>query len=183
MFRRFAYINRRQKYLLLINVFVRTILPLCIFINPFTGIIIGVISDGYDYYLLVRYAKLANTLYQYQDKILDYYWYILILIYSIIYLPIQSIKYIIIITFIFRSIGYLHYLAFNDEKIFLYFPNIQEPIFWLWVIYPTLLDQQVQFISLSIITILKILNEYYIHVIHINPINQILEKIGIKSNF
>ncbi len=182
MLNRFTKLNHLQKKLLIFNSIIRTIFPLWVFINPIQGIIIALITDGYDYYLLCRYGKISNDLYQYQDKILDYYWYVLILIYTYLYIPSIFIQLLLLSTFVFRSLGQLIYMLNHNEGIFLYFPNIQEPIFWLWIIYPSLLDQQLLFISVTVIVLIKIIIEYYVHIIHVNPVNQLLHSLGIKSN-
>lgn len=179
----FSQITPLQKQALIFNAIVRIFLPLCLFFNPLLGIVVGLITDGYDYYLLVRYAKLPNSLYQYQDKIFDHYWYILIFIYSSLYITNQLVQTTFLLTFIFRSIAHAIYLFTNNESIFYYFPNIQEPIFWIYILFPLFLNQYTLLPTLIFVTTFKLFIEYYIHIIHKNPINQFFQFFNIKTNF
>lgn len=176
-------LNSLQKKSLCLNTFLRLALPLWIFINPIQGVIIGVITDGIDYYLLVRHAKLSNSKYQYQDKIFDYYWYVLIIIYAYLHISDYLILKMLICTFIFRTIGHIIYLQKHDERIFLYFPNIFEPIFWIWTFNPSYLNSFTLLPTLIIILFIKISIEYYVHIIHVNPLNQFFHFLGLKTNF
>lgn len=174
-------LNPTQKIAIAVNVVIRTITPLWVFINPWQGAVIALVTDCIDYRPLVRWLHVPQKIYQLQDKLLDYYWYILILLYALHSIRDLVILWLIIFSFIVRSIGQIIFTISKKETVLLFFPNIQEPIFWAWLLSPALLSRQLFPYTILMVLILKLANEYYTHVLKGNPLDQIFQSFHIKT--
>ena len=107
----------------------RLIAPFFIFPNPLVPSILVLTLDSIDGSLFYKSGynwKVYNLI----DKLLDYWWYIFIVIYSLS-LPIFPI---ILILFAYRTIGQLLGLLTQNEKVYIFFPNILEKYFYLFVV-------------------------------------------------
>lgn len=117
------------KIFLVIIEILRVFDPLLIFFNPLLASIGSLILDGVDGILFFRAGYKWQT-YNLVDKIMDYWWYIFILIYSI-NLPIFTI---ILVLFVYRTIGQAIGLVTMKEKYYIFFPNILEWFFDFFIV-------------------------------------------------
>ncbi len=143
----------------------RFILPFNIFSHPIFSSIASGFLDYTDCYLAFR-AGFKWQQYHLYDKVMDYWWYIFIFLYSWN----TEIRIVILILFVYRSIGQMVALITGNEKIFLYFPNVLEKYFFLYVI-SGIFPQTRNFfqgyniiIPLFISFVLGIHGEYMIHI-------------------
>lgn len=162
-----------------LNILLRTILPLYLFINPIIGIFIAITTDLIDHEILVRWQKISRHLYQLQDKYLDQYWYLLIIIYLYINQAPPIVNIIVISTFLYRVMGQILFVKSKNELYFLIFPNLMEPYFWLYILYPNSFQNPKTLLSwTTIILILKLYQEYFIHISKSSLLNNLL---GLKT--
>ncbi|OGK23417.1 hypothetical protein A3A46_03150 [Candidatus Roizmanbacteria bacterium RIFCSPLOWO2_01_FULL_37_13] len=123
--------NKRKKYkiLLFLNEFLRLLAPFLIFFNPLMTSVLSLIFDEADFYLFYK-SGYKWIYYHIIDKLLDYWWYIFILIYSLD----KPIKFFVIILFIYRSLGQFLSIISRNEKLLLLFPNILERYFNIYIL-------------------------------------------------
>lgn len=144
---------------------VRLIIPLIIFINPAISAVLEIFVDTVDGDILRRYYKWDRLNYQVYDKYLDFWWYIAILIFSVIQIHNPWVLFLIIVFFLVRLAGQIIFVVTKSEEILLYFPNVIEPVFLVYLLVPDLLST---FRSLIITTvfliIIKVFVEYWIHI-------------------
>lgn len=141
--------------LLLVAIF-RFIAPILIFYNPILITVISFSLDTVDSEIAFR-AKLSWKAYSLYDKLLDYWWYIWILIFCLN----LSIFPIILILFIIRSISQIAFFFTKKEKYFFYFPNILEVFFILYLFSSGSIDVP---ILLLISTLIVLPREYIVHI-------------------
>ena len=123
--------NNRKIYktLLFLNESVRLVGPFLIFFNPLLASALSLIFDEADFYLFYK-SGYKLIYYHIIDKLLDYWWYIFILIYSLG----QPINNFVIILFIYRSLGQFLSIISRNEKLLLLFPNILERYFNIYIL-------------------------------------------------
>lgn len=135
-----------------------------IFFQPVLAIILSVFLDIID-------GDFANTVvtkkqYQLIDKNLDLWWFINIMFFISIKYP--DLKNYFLFLFIYRLIGQSIFYATKNRGVLLFFPNFFEWIFYLVFIginyYPSLLVGQTFYIILALIIIIKIYQEWFLHV-------------------
>lgn len=144
---------------------VRLIVPFFIFSHALITITISLLFDNMDGYVSYRAGlnwKKYNTL----DKLLDYWWYIFILIYSI---PLNIFP-IILILFLVRSIGQFMAIKTQNTRCLLYYPNALEFFFIFYVVHKTIFPSGILFEGINIVIpfitsiILAATQEYRIHI-------------------
>lgn len=172
--------NKKLKFgqiaTLTLNCAIRLTLPLYIFINPITGSLIALFTDLIDHELLVRWQKIPRQIYQLQDKYLDQFWYLLIIIYLFTSQAPLLIVTLITILFVYRILGQVLFIKYKEEKYFLLFPNLAEPFFWLWIAYPKSFSNTSSLLTWSlIILVLKLYQEYFIHISKSSLLNNLLK--------
>lgn len=153
------------KILIWVVALLRAVFPPIIFTHPFVAMFINLFLDAPDGFISYK-AGWPWKKYHVYDKIFDWWWYVFILIYSFS-LPVFSV---ILILFSMRSVGQLYSAITKDEKFLLYFPNIMEWYFVLYMVATRLLSSGFEVFSLGnlilllIATIVAISQEYRIHV-------------------
>ncbi|MFA6016643.1 MAG: hypothetical protein WC744_00985 [Patescibacteria group bacterium] len=142
-----------------------------IFVWPLPAIILSFFLDVIDIEFASR-KVLTLSEYERYDKMLDLWWYFNAVIFSWLYL--LDYKIILLILFVFRMIGNIIFIIKNDRKIFFAFPNFFENIFFL-IFFSTyfkqlnfLLDKKYFYFSIAIVTVLKIFQEWWIHIARIS---------------
>lgn len=166
-------LTTKQKHLILPITCIRLIAPLFIFINPKLGIVLALLSDLIDHRPLVKWNHLPRENYQIIDKYLDFYWYTIIIAYTLIVPPPINISLLIIVTFLYRLLGVIVFSITKNEHLLLYFPNIMEHIFWSWIFAPILLSHDYIILTMITITLIKIYIEKLIHVDNFNPLDSL----------
>lgn len=156
-----------NKFLYYLIVILRILTAPLIFIWPFPSIILSFFLDIIDIELATRGA-LTLEKYERYDKALDLWWYFNVMIFSWFQLP--NYRYILLILFIFRTVGEVVFFIKNDRRVFFLFPNFFENIFFLifFSIYfkqlNFLLGREFIYFSLSIMIITKIFQEWWVHI-------------------
>ncbi|HSX49098.1 MAG TPA: hypothetical protein VLE44_02470 [Candidatus Saccharimonadales bacterium] len=154
------------KYLLVAIYILRFFIPFLIFSNPVVCIISEYILD-YGDSVFGFYSKSFTWKFCYRmDKILDYWFYIFVLLFSLNY----SIFPLLLILFMYRSIGQFLTMKRYEEKDLVWFPNLFELYFISFVISWYLIPLRILFIGSNNILLLILLlpfalaREYIIHV-------------------
>lgn len=127
-----------------------------IFFNHFWGLIIYFIFDWVDSQILLYGAKISRSKYEVRDKYLDWVGHTFMLVSSIgsPYIGLLSVL------FVFRLIGQIVFSFTKNEKVFLFFPNFFEHMFF-W------------FVALGAPDLQKYLG-WFIVVIVLSPVREIL---------
>ena len=142
-----------------------------IFIWPLTAIILSFFLDVIDIEFASR-KVLTLSEYEKYDKALDLWWYFNAMAFSWFYLP--DYKFLLLILFIFRTTGGIIFFLKNDRRIFFIFPNFFENIFFLIFFSLNfkqlnfLLDKKYFLFSISIAIILKIFQEWWVHIAQVS---------------
>ena len=152
-------------------VLLRILVAPLIFIWPLLAIILSFFLDVIDIEFASR-KVLTLSEYEKYDKALDLWWYFNAMAFSWFYLP--DYKFLLLILFIFRTTGGIIFFLKNDRRIFFLFPNFFEHIFFL--IFFSLNFEQLNFLldkkyflfSISIAIILKIFQEWWVHIAQIS---------------
>lgn len=148
-------------------VLLRIIAAPLIFIWPLLSVILSFFLDVVDIEFASR-RVLTLSKYERYDKALDTWWYINVMIFAWFQMP--NYRYILLILFVFRSIGEVIFFIKNDRRIFFLFPNFFENIFFLifFSIYfkplHFLLSEKYIYFSLSVVIIAKIFQEWWVHI-------------------
>ena len=151
-----------------ICVLLRLIFGPAIFIAPRITALVSFMLDWVDGELFKR-AGYARNQYSFYDKLLDYYWYIWILIY--IFANNVPFKDFFVFLFLFRTLGQFLYMKYKKEYLLLLFPNIFE-IFFIYYLIVRLfgsyslffLSPPILWISLLVILIFVLVREYILHI-------------------
>lgn len=152
-------------------VLLRILVAPLIFIWPLTAIILSFFLDIIDIEFASR-KVLTLSEYEKYDKALDLWWYFNVMAFSWFYLP--DYKFLLLILFIFRITGSIIFFLKNDRRIFFLFPNFFENIFFLIFFSLNfkqlnfLLDKKYFLFSISIAIILKIFQEWWVHIAQIS---------------
>ena len=147
-----------------------TIRLLCgpfLFITPLITTIIMFFLDWTDGEIFKR-AKYSHEKYNQIDKILDYYWYLSILLF--IYINNIFGKELFFLLFFYRTIGQILFLMTKNRKYLFIFPNLFEILFYFYLLTtifskltPFLVYPNVLYILLFIIPGVLI-REYILHI-------------------
>ena len=113
-----------------ISLILRLAVPFTVFTSPYFATITILVLDWADCSFYNRWGFNRKE-YNLIDKTLDLYWYIFILIYSFSYLPLFGLLFIL---FVYRLVGTFIYFIKRDDKIFIYFPNVFENVFYFLLI-------------------------------------------------
>ena len=152
-----------------IVVLLRVFFPLIIFKYPLMGFIGSFLLDGIDGEF-AGHKIMSHRHYEIVDKILDFWWYAIIFLYVFVNLP-QYI-YLMAPFLIFRFVGDILFLIKRVRKYLFYFPNFYENIFiliFLGTYFPKLnflINKSNFYLWLIIAFILKIVQEYWLHIIN-----------------
>jgi phosphatidylglycerophosphate synthase len=116
------------KICLYVVAFLRIIVPPFLFFFPIPVTVISGFGDAIDGYLANKSGWLWNKYNRY-DKILDWWWYIFIMLYFI-----GKPEFILVLVlFLHRSIGQAWCLITNHTKYLVWFPNIIENYFYFYL--------------------------------------------------
>lgn len=159
--------------------FLRFLLPLVVFVNPIAGQVISMTLDGPDGYFTFK-AKKPWQWYHKWDKLADYWWYVLILVYSFAAnLPILPS---IIFLFIYRTMGQFITLKKKESWMLIFFPNILENYFIAYLIFGVkMLDTPLSTYVWVICIAIAIFREYLLHIKKAYAVNYIF-KLGVDWN-
>lgn len=139
--------------------------PIYILLHPYWLTLASLLLDASDGYLAFR-AKWTHHAYHIFDKLMDYWWYIWILIYS----TELTIFPVIFILFIYRTIGQIVSVATYKPITLAWFPNVLENYFIACLIaapFPMLrfyFIDRLQIYPLIICAIIALIREYIIHI-------------------
>lgn len=152
-------------------VLLRILVAPLIFTWPLLSIILSFLLDIVDIEFASRGVMTLKN-YEKWDKALDLWWYLNIFVFGWFNFP--QYKYFLLVLFTFRMVGDIIFFLKNDRRIFIIFPNLFENVFYL-IFFSLkfdqlnyLLDKKHIFVSLSIVIVIKILQEWWIHVAQIS---------------
>ena len=152
-------------------ILLRILVAPLIFIWPLLAIILSFFLDVIDIEFASR-KVLTLPEYEKYDKALDLWWYFNAMAFSWFYLP--DYKFLLLILFIFRITGSIIFFLKNDRRIFFLFPSFFENIFFLIFFSLNfkqlnfLLDKKYFLFSLSASILLKIFQEWWVHIAQIS---------------
>lgn len=142
-----------------------------IFVWPLLSIILSFFLDIIDIEFASR-GVLTLKEYERFDKSLDLWWYTNAMVFSWLYL--FEYRNFLLILFILRIIGDAIYFIKKNRRIFFIFPNFFENVFFLVFFSLSfkqlnfLLDKKYFLISLLAVIIIKIFQEWWIHIAQIS---------------
>lgn len=145
--------------------FFRFIIPPFVLIFPIITTIASNVLDSIDGYFAYR-AGLRYKRYNQYDKILDLWWYVFILLYSVETPAFQMI----FILFVYRTVGQVVALTIADHRTFIWFPNILELFFIAYLlstispVFAPLISRQLEPFTLGVCLLISLLREYVLHV-------------------
>lgn len=143
----------------------RILVPFSIFFHPVAATAASIILDSLDGYMGFR-AGMTHRGYHTYDKLMDYWWYMFILLYSVD----LSIFPVIFILFVYRTAGQIVSLTLQKRSMLFWFPNILEHFFIAYLlatIFPImapLVSDRLQPLALSICFAIAMTREYWLHV-------------------
>jgi len=172
--------NRSKIRFLYLLVFLRLSCPFLIFPYPLVAIIINYLLDCWDGLIFNKLGYGLKT-YRFADQLLDLYWLTFILIYLIFNRPEPIVFFSSLFFFLLRFVGVIIFIFRRKENHFLFFPNVFEHLFWVYIIskqfnFPQLIKFPLWGIFLLILTPLKVFNEYLIHQKKFSLLNTIMRK-------
>jgi len=147
----------------------RLILPFFLWRNVFITLLLIMFTDWVDGDVFRRaFSSMRNNTYQLIDKSLDLYGYCFALAFTVG----SSFFTVFLLLFLWRLTGYFVFLFKRERKIFILFPNVFELFFLLYILTLTfpnmgvLLEGNRLWISLTLLTTIKIIWEHLLHVTH-----------------
>lgn len=145
----------------------RLVVPFFFFSFPVATTISMIIFDGNDGYLYCH-AGFKIKKYQIVDKILDTYWYFFIMAYLVSNQTEMILFPLLTLLFFWRLVGQIIFFSTNKRKIFLFFPNLFEPLFWVQLIvfkfnFPQFLNPPLFFPVFLTIFLIVTIDEYLLH--------------------
>jgi hypothetical protein len=156
-----------HKGLYLGSTILRILLPLAIFKFPLFVVITVTFLDAIDGDLASQ-GVLSKSRYQLMDKLMDNWWYLWALLYS--YFALNNFFVFLSILFIYRLVGLGIFLYRKNRSVFMFFPNFFENAFFLFLLtnlfgWRQLVSGNNLFYSLIVVFILKLLQEYWLHIL------------------
>jgi hypothetical protein len=140
---------------------------LAIFNSPFFVVVTATFLDMIDGDLASQ-GVLSKSEYQILDKIMDNWWYLWVLIYS--YFQLSNFFVFLFVLFVYRTVGFGLFLYRKNRKVFMFFPNFFENAFFLFFFvnyfgWHQLISGINLYYSLIVVFLLKLLDEYWLHVL------------------
>ena len=143
----------------------RVLLVFLIFSRPYLAVVLSLFFDAFDSWIAYK-AGFSWREYTRYDKLLDYWWYIFILIFS----RSEPIFGVMVILFVIRSIGQLITVVTGNDHYLFWFPNIFENYFLVYLIIKMFAPEFLTFftgtgilIPLAISFVFKMPQEYVLH--------------------
>lgn len=157
----------KKRKRVLAAVIVRLITGPAIFVSPWLASIVNFGFDWADGEIFKR-AGWSHARYGLIDKILDYYWYIFVLIFIFVRdIPSSSI---FLFLYYFRSFGQALFFVTKKKRFFFFFPNIFEILFFFYlistafpVLSPFMLFPKILY-PIAVIIPLVLFREYVLHI-------------------
>ena len=154
--------------------------PFLIFFQPMAAIIVNYLLDCWDG---LAFNKLNYSLksYRFIDQVADFYWLTLILIYLILKRPEPTVFYPFLFFFLWRLVGVVIFFVNRKENHFIFFPNVAEHLFWVYIIskvfnLPGLIQFPLWGILILFFTAIKVFDEYLIHQKKFSLLNMITRR-------
>jgi len=151
-------------------ILLRIFFPITIFYIPLIAIISSLLLDTFDAEFASR-SSICHSKYEIIDKILDFWWYFWILIFSLVYF--KGFIFLLFILFIYRAIGTVLFLRTKKRYLLFIFPNLFENVFLL--LFATRYYHWVKFITqdnilyfIIGISLLKLIQEFWLHIAKIS---------------
>lgn len=154
-------------------ILLKFLIPLIMLKNPFLGAWGNYFLDVIDGDILLELG-LSDSLYQTIDKVADYFSYIIMLLVGIRW----RIRKIIIILFIYRTIGQVLFFLTRNELMFFIFQNFLEPLVMVYSLLLLLKKgneekahatyKKYLLLIWGIIILYKVWNEWYLHYANID---------------
>ncbi|MAG60076.1 hypothetical protein CMO96_04785 [Candidatus Woesebacteria bacterium] len=153
-------------------VLLKIIVPSLMLWFPFPAVWANYVLDVLDGDILLELG-MEESLYQTIDKVADYFSYIIMLIVGLRW----RIKLIVVVLFIYRTIGQALYFLTNNELMFFYFQNFLEPLMMIYALLVFKRGSDLEafktykkhiILIWIIILAYKIWNEWYLHFANID---------------
>ena len=150
-----------------ISTILRITLPLAIFRFPLFVIIAVTFLDDIDGDIASQ-GVFSKSRYQFIDKLIDNWWYLCVLVYS--YFALNNFFVFLLALFIYRIVGLWLFLSSKKRHLLIFFPNFFENAFFLFFFvnyfgWQILITGSNLYYSLIVVFILKLLQEYWLHVL------------------
>ena len=172
----------KKEIVLASDIILRFVLSLFFWQNPILVTVLSVLVDLSDGLVLNIFAKVGRKVYQKVDKILDHYFLTVVLIYFLG----KPLFYIYFAFYLLRLCGIILLEITGKEKILLFFPNVIEFIFFLYIFtlwqpqYSWLLSGKNLYLSVGILAVIKTVQEYLMHRKYLCLRRRVLEVLGFE---
>lgn len=133
--------KRRLSFLFLwhpLSIFVliaRIFFALYMFVSPVWGYIWTVAFDYVDAIVWLHTLHISKAQYQYVDKILDFVYFLVMLVIGSQY----GVFFPLVVLFVYRLIGQVIFMKNQDVRTFVFFPNVFELLF-VWTVLGTITE-------------------------------------------
>lgn len=131
---------------------------------PFAGMLVSFVFDWLDAQVLIHMAGYNREDYHALDKSIDQVWS-LVMLFVGLGTPYGGL---LILLFCWRAIGFLVHLSTGNTRVYIWFPNVFEFVFFWLVAFVPMLGSQYQSIPLYEVVIvsliLKEIQEYVVHI-------------------
>lgn len=137
---------------------------LLIFWYPFAGMVVSFVFDWLDAQVLIHMAGYNREDYHTLDKSIDQVWSLMMLFVGL------GTPYggLLLALFCWRAIGFLVHLATGNTRVYIWFPNVFEFVFFWLVAFVPMFGSQYQSVPLYKVVILsfflKEVQEYIVHI-------------------
>lgn len=160
---------------------IRLFFPLAVFEWPIWGTFFAFFFDGVDYEVL-RYFGMKRPAYQLYDKYLDFYWYMLVLLFLLLQpLPVWQRNFFIFL-FGLRLIGELGLIITKSERFLIFFPNFFELFFWFWLFVPSWISTPTKiWTALGICLVPKVAHECLVHATTFSTLGFVKKILGVSK--
>ena len=129
--------TKYKKLALMIDAVLRISAVSLMWWNVLFGFMVNGMLDAIDGDILGRLG-VARSSYQKYDKLLDLWWYIAIFVYVVTRLEKNSIWWILVASFVIRTVGIALYTLTNKEWLLFVFPDVFNWLFFLVIASPML---------------------------------------------
>jgi hypothetical protein len=157
---------RMQNPFVLLVIFIRLAAAMSIIWYPFWGVLVSMLLDSFDWYVLRNFAKYSVTMYHILDKNLDWIAYCIEILYAFgsPWMPLLTVL------LLYRLIGHILFLRTEKQRVLFVFGNYFDLAF-LWLVgapregITTGMSSELYWSLFFVIILMKFLRELYLRVL------------------
>ncbi len=150
-----------DQLLVIAAICLRLVFGALIFWAVWPAVVVNLFTDWVDGELYKR-AGFTKIRYQFYDKILDYYWFVMIIIY-LLTTHARSFPFFLLL-FLVRTLGHVGFMLTKKVIYFFFFPNVFEVFFYFYLLTGTLPN----WFWLIVMVFGVLIREYILHIAKLN---------------